>query len=82
MTPAAFRAHLDALQWTQHGLADMLAMNERQVRRWASGATPIPERIAAWVEQAARELPPLMARVDAWHENNPPPRKIPVDVSA
>jgi DNA-binding transcriptional regulator YdaS (Cro superfamily) len=75
MTPAAFRAHLGALQWTQHGLAAMLAMNERQVRRWASGATPIPERIAAWVEHAARELPPLMAAVDAWHENNPPPAK-------
>lgn len=81
MTPTTLRAHLAALDWTQRGLAEMLAMDERQVRRWAAGHTPIPERIAAWVERAARELPPLRAAVDEWHANNPPPAKKPVDVS-
>ncbi len=81
MTPSDFRAAVAALRWTYRGLADMVQVDERQVRRWAAGAT-VPPHIAAWVEKAARELPPLMAAVDAWHEKNPPPPKKPVDVSA
>ena len=70
MTPTRFRECLDALRWSQRGLADALAMDERQVRRWAAGAA-IPEAVAAWLERAGK-----------WHEKNPPPAKIPVDVSA
>lgn len=72
MTPDRFRACLAALQWSQRGLADMLQMDERQVRRWAAGAA-IPDAVATWLEQAERELVPLQAAVDAWTENNPPP---------
>lgn len=81
MTPEALRAALDALGMSQRGLADALQMDERQVRRWFAGAT-VPDAEAAWIALAVRELPPLHAGiaraeavVDAWHENNPPPRR-------
>lgn len=63
MTPDRFRECLAVLRWSQRGLADALAMDERQVRRWAAGAD-IPAPIAAWLERAG-----------TWHEKNPPPRK-------
>ncbi len=74
MTPDRFRSCLAALQWSQRGLADMLHMDERQVRRWAAGAV-IPDAVAAWLEHAERELVPLLNAVDAWHAKNPPPPK-------
>jgi transcriptional regulator with XRE-family HTH domain len=61
MTPDRFRACLIAIGWTQRGLASLLQMDERQVRRWASGAT-IPSGIAEWLETLARQ-----------HEKHPPP---------
>jgi transcriptional regulator with XRE-family HTH domain len=63
VTPDQFRAALASLRWTQRGLAAALGVDERQVRRWATGAT-IPERVASWLERAAR-----------WHAKNPPPEK-------
>jgi transcriptional regulator with XRE-family HTH domain len=63
MTPDRFRECLALLHWSQRGLADILGMDERQVRRWASGAT-IPEPIADWMEKLAR-----------YHERNPPPER-------
>ena len=74
MTPEALRAALDALGMSQRGLADALAMDERQVRRWFAGAT-VPDAEAAWIALAVRELPPLVDAMRVWHENNPPPRK-------
>ena len=61
MTPADFRECLATLHWSQRGLADILNMDERQVRRWASGS-PIPPAIATWLD--------LMAR---FHEMHQPP---------
>ena len=61
MTPTRLRECLAALRWTQRGLAAVLDVDERQVRRWAAGAG-VPEAVAAWLERAAR-----------WHEKNPPP---------
>jgi hypothetical protein len=81
MTPDTFRTHLAALQWTQRGLADMIRIDERQVRRWAAGAA-IPPHIAAWIERAAAELAPHVQAIDEWHAKNPPPPKIPVAMSA
>ena len=79
MTPEAFRAAVERLQWSYRGLADMVQVDERQVRRWAAGAA-VPAPIAAWIERAARELGPLRreidllhAEFDQWIEENPPP---------
>lgn len=64
MTPDRFRECLALLHWSQRGLADVLRMDERQIRRWATGAYAVPEPIAAWLEKLAR-----------FHERNPPPEK-------
>ena len=53
MTPTRLREALAALHWSQRGLAAILGVDERQVRRWAAGAYPVPERIAAWLEDLA-----------------------------
>ena len=65
MTPDRFRACLAALHWSQRGLADILKMDERQVRRWAAGAE-IPVAVSAWLEALAKT-----------HERNPPPVRVP-----
>lgn len=62
MTPDRLRECLALLRWSQRGLADVLAVDERQVRRWATGAYPVPEPVAAWLSAAAR-----------WMERHPPP---------
>jgi hypothetical protein len=62
MTPDRVRHCLTALHWTQRGLAHVLDVDERLVRRWASGANVVPGRIAAWLETLAE-----------YHEANPPP---------
>ena len=54
MTPTEFRACLDALHWTQRGLARILDRPEGTIRQWARGAVRIPEDVAAWLEQNAR----------------------------
>ena len=61
MTPDRFRACLASLQWSQRGLADLLEVNERQVRRWAEGAI-IPAPVAAWLVELAD-----------FHDSHPPP---------
>lgn len=63
MSPDQFRAALASLRWSQRGLADVLGADERQVRRWAAGAT-IPPAVAAWITKAA-----------AWMDRNPPPSR-------
>lgn len=62
MTPERFRECLATIGWTPHQLATILSMEERQTRRWASGAYAVPERVAEWLE-----------RVAAFHAANPPP---------
>jgi DNA-binding transcriptional regulator YiaG len=74
MTPENLRAAITALGMSQRGLADALFMDERQVRRWFAGAT-VPEDAAAWIALAVRDLPPLYAAIDDWHQKNPPPKK-------
>jgi transcriptional regulator with XRE-family HTH domain len=61
MTPTRLHECLAALHWSQRGLADILGMDERQVRRWAAGAS-IPFAVAEWLERLA-----------VFHENNPAP---------
>lgn len=56
MTPDRLRACLTLLRWSQRGLADALTMDERQVRRWATGVAIIPEQVAAWLERRAAAM--------------------------
>ena len=49
VTSSRLRECLAALHWTQRGLAVVLDMDDREVRRWAAGA-PIPDAVAAWRE--------------------------------
>jgi transcriptional regulator with XRE-family HTH domain len=53
MTPARFRECVNVLQWSQRQLADCIGVNDRLVRRWASGATVIPDHIEGWLERVA-----------------------------
>lgn len=62
MSPDRLRACLASLCWSQRGLAAVLRVNERQVRRWASGAYAPPARVAEWLERLA-----------SYHEAHPPP---------
>ena len=62
MTPDRLRECLDLIGWSQRGLADKLEVDERQARRWAAGAAPIPDLVADWLE-----------RVGAFHAANPAP---------
>jgi hypothetical protein len=65
VTADRFRACLDALSWSGRGLAALLNVDERQVRRWASGQYSIPDPIAAWLETLAR-----------FHESHPAPMMV------
>ena len=54
MTPTEFRACLDALHWTQRGLARILNRSEGTVRQWARGAVRIPTDVAIWLDWLAQ----------------------------
>ena len=65
MTPARYRECFDATGRSHTGLAELLNVSERQVRRWYAGDRP-PDRVALWLEASA-----------AWLEANPPPNRRP-----
>lgn len=58
------RGALASIQWSQRQLAAMLQRDERQVRRWASGASYMPGDVLAWLEDLA-----------ACHRAMPPPKR-------
>lgn len=60
MTPTRLRECLALLRWSQRGLADILDAHQTTVRRWATGAQPIPDNVAAWLER--------LSEVHARHE--------------
>jgi len=64
MTSATFRAHLEALGWTQRGLAVLLGLSHNTVHRWALDEAVIPERYAQWIEGVA-----------AYMQKHPPPAR-------
>jgi transcriptional regulator with XRE-family HTH domain len=53
---------LRTIGWSQRELARRIGVDETRVRRWARGAAPVPEDVAAWLASAA-----------AWHAEHPPP---------
>ena len=63
MTSAAFRRHIEALGWTQRGLAALLGVSHNTVHRWALDQAVIPDRYADWIEDVARFI-----------KQRPPPR--------
>jgi plasmid maintenance system antidote protein VapI len=63
MTPAAFRAHLDRLAWSQRGVAQLLGVAHNTVHRWAIGEAAIPASVATWLAAMAKAM-----------RDNPPPR--------
>ena len=62
MSPTRLRECLDAIGWTQRGLAWQLDVHETRTRRWASGRYPVPPQVAGWLECIAE-----------FHEQHPPP---------
>lgn len=54
MTPDRLRECLDIIGWSQHDLSDALGIDDRTVRLyWAMGRKPVPENVAAWLEELA-----------------------------
>jgi hypothetical protein len=62
MTQSEFRICLEHLAWSQRGLARLLGLDNRLVRRWASGQSEIPDNIAHW-----------LATLAAFHAKHPCP---------
>jgi len=54
LKPDEFRDCLQAIGWTQRGLADLLGVHETRVRRWATGRIEIPGNVAAWLGELAQ----------------------------
>jgi len=70
MTADELRECLDALQWSQTGLADYLERDRGTVRQWARGKREIPGVVAAWLRSASAALiaQPLP---EGWRVNAP-----------
>ena len=62
MTAAQLRAALVTVRWSQRTLAAAVGVDERQVRRWASGQYPMPQPLADWLTDLV-----------VFHEDNLPP---------
>ena len=62
MTAEAFNAALEALRWSQRGVADALGCDVKIVHRYAHGIADIPDSIALW-----------LATLAEFHVKNPPP---------
>ena len=57
MTTDRFREILELLEWSPRTLARVLGIHETGPRKMASGKTPIPENLAAWLESIAAGPP-------------------------
>lgn len=64
MTAPELRAALAALDLTQGGLARLVAVNPRTVRRWLAGDLPVPRAEALLLAQMQR-FPAVRAAVMA-----------------
>jgi len=72
MTPTRCGEILTAMEETQRGLARRYGWPERLVRYMASGDEPIPEHVAAWLEEwwAWWQRRPVLERHDG-HDRLP-----------
>ena len=63
MSPARLRECLQALSWSQRGLARLLGRSETSVRQWTRGTVAVPAEVARWLEiraaHAERTRPPV-----------------------
>lgn len=70
MTPTEFQDCLNALRWSQRGLAEILHTHQTTVRRWAAGQQAIPDNVARWLWELAiyhRRKP----HPDDWYLSHP-----------
>jgi transcriptional regulator with XRE-family HTH domain len=70
MTPTERRASLQAIGWTQRGLADRLGWDEGTVRRWMRDGGQAPLEVDQWLAQLA-----------AFHRQHPPPARLRSDAA-
>lgn len=63
MTSTQFRARLEALGWTQRGLAERMGVAHNTVHRWALDQARVPDDVAQWLNDLAQYL-----------QLHPPPR--------
>ncbi|MGI9436007.1 MAG: helix-turn-helix domain-containing protein [Geminicoccaceae bacterium] len=54
MTPDELRAQIKRLGMTHEDLAYELGINDRTIRRWIAGSTPIPKWLASWLNMYER----------------------------
>lgn len=70
MTPTRLRECLNALQWSQRGIARVLDRQEGTIRQWARGVVRIPGDVSEWLETIMRCKPPVRQNNDRTHDNN------------
>ncbi len=51
MTQDELRDRLLALRWSQRGSAEALNLHPTTIRRWATGATIIPDNVGVWLDR-------------------------------
>lgn len=56
MTPAALRERREALGLTQAQLAERLRVRQHHLSRWETGAVPITDIRAAWLDRELSRL--------------------------
>lgn len=62
MTPDELRSELSRLGLSQVGAAKALRVNDKTIRRWASGEIPIPHAVALLLPKlTAKEAAKLLA---------------------
>lgn len=64
MNPTRLRECIEAIGWSQRGLAERLGRQEGTVRQWARGVVQIPHDVSDWLEKLAR-----------YHTANPAPQR-------
>jgi hypothetical protein len=66
MTPDEYRATLEAIGWTEHGLSRQLGVAEQRTRRWGQDGEkyPIPKWAEDWLNLLAD-----------FHRAHPPPAR-------
>ena len=60
MTPERIDFCLSIIGWSSNDLAYRLNRNDRSIRRWLSGARPMPDEVGLWLEavrEALLEIP-------------------------